>query len=57
MGSKGKYGILGFLLLAASLAAQDVDAGWPRTAAGKTSNGDMYATHDGNVYKNTGSGR
>ena len=26
------------------------------TAAGKTSNGDMYAGHDGNVYKNTGSG-
>ena len=26
------------------------------TVAGKTSNGDMYAGHDGNVYKNTGSG-
>lgn len=26
------------------------------TAAAKTSNGDMYAGHDGNVYKNTGSG-
>ena len=26
------------------------------SAAGKTSNGDMYAGHDGNVYKNTGSG-
>ncbi|MBN2437439.1 MAG: hypothetical protein JXL20_02445 [Deltaproteobacteria bacterium] len=26
------------------------------TAAGKTSGGDLYATHDGNVYKNTGSG-
>jgi hypothetical protein len=26
------------------------------TAAGKTSSGDMYAGHDGNVYKNTGSG-
>ena len=26
------------------------------TAAGKTKNGDMYAAHDGNVYKNTGSG-
>ena len=26
------------------------------TAAGKTANGDMYAGHDGNVYKNTGSG-
>jgi hypothetical protein len=29
---------------------------WGNTAAGKTSNGDMYAGHDGNVYKNTGSG-
>jgi len=26
------------------------------SAAAKTSNGDMYAGHDGNVYKNTGSG-
>ena len=26
------------------------------SAAAKTSNGDMYASHDGNVYKNTGSG-
>jgi hypothetical protein len=26
------------------------------TAVGKSSNGDLYAGHDGNVYKNTGSG-
>ena len=26
------------------------------TAAGKTSSGDMYADHNGNVYKNTGNG-
>ncbi len=26
------------------------------TAVGKTSSGDYYATHDGNVYKNTGDG-
>lgn len=26
------------------------------TTASKSSSGDMYATHDGNVYKNTGSG-
>ncbi|HEX2972410.1 MAG TPA: hypothetical protein VHP11_08755 [Tepidisphaeraceae bacterium] len=26
------------------------------TVAGKTSSGDMYAGHDGNVYKNTGTG-
>ena len=31
-------------------------AGQGNTAAGKTANGDMYAGHDGNVYKNTGSG-
>ncbi len=27
-----------------------------KTVVGKTGGGDMYATHDGNVYKNTGSG-
>jgi hypothetical protein len=26
------------------------------TAAGKTASGDMYVDHDGNIYKNTGSG-
>jgi len=31
-------------------------AGPGRSAAYKTSSGDMYAGHDGNVYKNTGSG-
>jgi len=29
---------------------------WGNTAAGKTASGNMYAGHDGNVYKNTGSG-
>ena len=29
---------------------------WGNTAAAKTANGNMYAGHDGNVYKNTGSG-
>lgn len=29
---------------------------WGNTYAGKSSSGDMYAGHDGNVYQNTGSG-
>ena len=29
---------------------------WGNTAAARTANGNMYAGHDGNVYKNTGSG-
>jgi hypothetical protein len=33
-----------------------VNTAYGSTAAGKTSSGDMYAAHDGNVYKNTGSG-
>jgi len=36
--------------------AYGTTAGQGNSAAGKTSNGDMYAGHDGNVYKNTGSG-
>ena len=29
---------------------------WGNTAVGKTASGNMYAGHDGNVYKNTGNG-
>src|SRR5262249_22557047 len=29
---------------------------WGNSAAGKTASGNMYAAHDGNVYKNTGNG-
>ena len=29
---------------------------WGNSAVGKTASGNMYAGHDGNVYKNTGSG-
>ncbi len=36
--------------------AAGVSTAYGNTAAGKTSNGDMYAGHDGNVYKNAGSG-
>ena len=37
-----------------SMAAASTKYG--NTTAAKTSSGNMYATHDGNVYKNTGSG-
>jgi hypothetical protein len=37
-----------------SMAAASTKYG--NTTAGKTANGNMFATHDGNVYKNTGSG-
>ena len=37
-------------------AAAGASTKYGDTAAGKTSNGNMYATHDGNVYKNTGNG-
>lgn len=36
--------------------AAGVNTAWGNSAAGKTANGNMYAEHDGNVYKNTGSG-
>ena len=36
--------------------AAGASTAYGNTAAGKTSSGDMYAGHDGNVYKNTGSG-
>src|SRR4029453_18335179 len=29
---------------------------WGNSAVGKTASGNMYAGHDGNVYKNTGNG-
>ena len=37
-------------------AAAGASTKYGNTAAGKTSGGDMYAAHDGNVYKNTGNG-
>jgi hypothetical protein len=36
--------------------AAGVSTKYGNTAAGKTSSGDMYVDHDGNIYKNTGSG-
>src|SRR5438874_919403 len=37
-------------------AAVGASTKYGNTAAAKTSSGNMYATHDGNVYKNTGAG-
>src|SRR5437867_2860642 len=37
-------------------AAAGASTKYGNTAVAKTSSGNMYATHDGNVYKNTGSG-
>jgi hypothetical protein len=37
-------------------AAVGASTKYGNTAAGKTASGNMYATHNGNVYKNTGSG-
>ncbi len=36
--------------------AAGASTAYGNTAVGKTSSGDMYAGHDGNVYKNTGDG-
>lgn len=36
--------------------AYGTSTAYGRTGVGQTSSGDMYAGHDGNVYKNTGSG-
>src|SRR5262249_7311946 len=36
--------------------AAGASTAWGNTAVGKTSGGNMYAGHDGNVYKNTGNG-
>ena len=36
--------------------AAGVSTKYGNTAVGKTSSGDMYVDHDGNIYKNTGSG-
>lgn len=36
--------------------AAGASTAWGNTAAAKTASGNMYAGHDGNVYKNTGNG-
>ena len=50
------YGSAGTVQTAAGGKGAATGTGYGNTAVGKTSNGDMYAGHDGNVYKNTGSG-
>jgi hypothetical protein len=50
------YGSAGTVQTSAGGKGAATSTAYGNTAAGKTSNGDMYAGHDGNVYKNTGSG-
>ncbi len=50
------YGTAGSVQTSQGGKAAGVSTANGNTAAGKTSSGDMYAGHDGNVYKNTGSG-
>jgi hypothetical protein len=50
------YGSVGTVQTSAGGKGAATSTAYGNTAVGKTSNGDMYAGHDGNVYKNTGSG-
>src|SRR5664279_1629709 len=50
------YGSAGTVQTSSGGKAAATSTAYGNTAAGKTANGDMYAGHDGNVYKNTGSG-
>jgi hypothetical protein len=50
------YGSAGSIQTSNGGKAYGTSSAYGNTAVGKTSNGDMYAGHDGNVYKNTGSG-
>jgi hypothetical protein len=50
------YGSAGSVQTSSGGKAVGTSTAYGNTAAGKTANGDMYAGHDGNVYKNTGSG-
>lgn len=50
------YGTAASAQTSAGGKAAATSTAYGNTAAGKTSSGDMYAAHDGNVYKNTGSG-
>ena len=50
------YGSVGSVQTSSGGKAVGTSTAYGNTAAGKTANGDMYAGHDGNVYKNTGSG-
>ncbi|MGB8768208.1 MAG: hypothetical protein WCC92_01230 [Candidatus Korobacteraceae bacterium] len=50
------YGSVGTAQTSTGGKAAATSTAYGSSAAGKTSSGDMYAAHDGNVYKNTGSG-
>jgi len=50
------YGTAGSVQTSKGGEAAGVSTAHGTTAAGKTASGDMYAGHDGNVYKNTGDG-
>src|SRR5271166_3575768 len=50
------YGTAASAQTSAGGKAAATSTAYGNTAAGKTSSGDMYGTHDGNAYKNTGSG-
>lgn len=49
-------GTVGSVQTSSGGKAAGVNTAYGSSAAGKTSSGEMYATHDGNVYKNTGGG-
>jgi hypothetical protein len=49
-------GTVGSVQTSSGGRAAGASTAYGTTAAGKTASGDMYAGHDGNVYKNTGSG-
>lgn len=50
------YGSAGSIQTSSGGKAVGTSTAYGNTAVGKTASGDMYADHDGNVYKNTGSG-
>ncbi len=50
------YGSVGTAQTSSGGKAAASSTAYGNSAVGKTSSGDMYAGHDGNVYKNTGSG-
>jgi hypothetical protein len=50
------YGSEGSIQTSAGGKAAGTSTAYGNTAVGKTASGDMYADHNGNVYKNTGSG-
>jgi hypothetical protein len=49
-------GTVGSVQTSSGGKAAGASTAYGTTAAGKTASGNMYAGHDGNVYKNTGSG-